>query len=113
MALLSLLLAPLAVAEASSPPADSAYICLLPFDYEQGQRDPLRPAAKRLSDCALCDFFGGLETSEEAEDETEEEAAETDSTASAGGPDLIVQPPSASATVLMPGAGVHLAGHRA
>ena len=36
------------------------------------------------------------------EDETEEEAA-TDSTASEGGPDLIVQSPSASAVRLMPG----------
>ena len=47
-------------------------------------------------DCALCDLFGGF-------NEAEEEEAETDSTASEGGPDLIVQPPSASATVLTPG----------
>ena len=102
LALFILLLSPLAVAHGSPTPADSVVLCLLPFDYQQGQRDSRR-AAKRLSDCALCDFFGGLETEEEAEDETEEEAAETDSTASAGGPDLIVQPPSASAVVLMPG----------
>ena len=47
-------------------------------------------------DCALCGLFGGF-------NEAEEEEAETDSTSSEGGPDLIVQPPSASATVLTPG----------
>ena len=46
-------------------------------------------------DCAFCDFFGGLG------DQQEEEEEET--TASDGGPDLIVQSPSASALTLTPG----------
>ena len=104
LALLSLLLSPLAVAHASPAPADSVYLCLLPFDYEQGQRDHSRPAAKRLSDCAFCGLLDSSKNQqEEAEDETPEEEAETDSTSSAGGPDLIVQSPSASAVVLTPG----------
>ena len=120
LALLSLLLSPLAVAHASPAPADSVYFCLLPFDYEQGQRDHIRPAAKRLSDCAFCDLFDSFndpqeeeedeateeekdETPEEEEDETPEEEAETDSTSSEGGPDLIVQSPSVSAVTLTPG----------
>ena len=53
-------------------------------------------------DCAFCDLFGAFDDAQEEEDETEE-AAETDSTSSEGGPDLIVQPPSASAVVLTPG----------
>ena len=44
-ALLSLLLSPLAVAHALAPPADS-----VPSITEQGQRDHIRPAAKRLSE---------------------------------------------------------------
>ena len=121
LALLSLLLSPLAVAHASPAPADSVYFCLLPFDYEQGQRDHIRPAAKRLSDCAFCDLFGSFNdqqeeeedeeteeeedetTEEEEEDETTEEEEETDSTSSEGGPDLIVQAPSVSAVMLTPG----------
>ncbi len=103
-ALFILLLPPLAVAHALPPPADSAYCCVLPFDYQQGQRDHIRPAAKQLSDCALCDLFGSLnEQQEEEEEEAMEEEEETDSTSSAGGPDLIVQFPSASATMLTPG----------
>ena len=93
--------------------------CLLPFDYEQGQRDHIRLAAKRLSDCAFCDLFGSFndqqeeedetteeeedETTEEEEDEAPEEEAETDSTSSEGGPDLIVQSPSVSTVMLTPG----------
>ena len=122
LALLSLLLSPLAVARASPAPADSVYFCLLPFDYEQGQRDHIRPAAKRLSDCALCDLFDSFNdqqeeeeeetteeeeeeetTEEEEEEETTEEEEETDSTSSEGGPDLIVQAPSVSAVMLTPG----------
>ena len=122
LALLSLLLSPLAVAHASPAPADSVYFCLLPFDYEQGQRDHIRPAAKRLSDCALCDLFDSFNdqqeeeeeetteeeeeeetTEEEEEEETTEEEEETDSTSSEGGPDLIVQAPSVSAVMLTPG----------
>ena len=121
LALLSLLLSPLAVAHASPAPADSVYFCLLPFDYEQGQRDHIRPAAKRLSDCAFCDLFGSFNdqqeeeeaaateeeedeaTEEEEEDETPEEEEEMDSTSSEGGPDLIVQSPSVSTVMLTPG----------
>ncbi len=43
-----LLLSTLAVAHASSPPADGVPFCA-PFDSEQWQRDRLRPAAKRLA----------------------------------------------------------------
>ena len=50
-------------------------------------------------DCAFCDFFGGLESTEEEEADAEE----TDSTSSEGGPDLIVQSPSVSAVTLTPG----------
>ena len=121
LALLSLLLSPLAVARASPAPADSVYFCLLPLDYEQGQRDHIRPAAKRLSDCAFCDLFDSFNdqqeeeedetteeeedetTEEEEEEETTEEEEETDSTSSEGGPDLIVQAPSVSAVMLTPG----------
>ena len=112
LALLSLLLSPLAVAHASPAPADSVYFCLLPFDYEQGQRDHIRPAAKRLSDCAFCDLFGSFndqqeeeedEATEEEEDETPEEEEEMDSTSSEGGPDLIIQSPSVSTVMLTPG----------
>ena len=55
-------------------------------------------------DCAFCDLFGALnDQPEEEEDETPEEEAETDSTSSEGGPDLIVQAPSVSAAMLTPG----------
>ena len=102
--LLILLLSPLAVAHASPSPADSVYFCLLPFDYEQGQRDHIRPAAKRLSDCALCDMFDSFnDQQEEEEDEATEEEEEKDSTSSERGPDLIVQSPSVSAFMLTPG----------
>ena len=47
-ALLGLILSPLAVAHALSPPADSVHFCA-PFDYEQGRRDHPRPAGKRLA----------------------------------------------------------------
>ena len=47
-ALIGLILSPLAVAHASSPPADSAHFCAFD-DYEQWQRDHPRPAAKRLA----------------------------------------------------------------
>ena len=96
LALLSLLLSPLAVAHASPAPADSVYFCLLPLGYGQGQRDHIRPAAKRLSDCALCDFLGAF-------NDQQEEEAETDSTSSEGGPDLIVQSPSVGVVTLTPG----------
>ena len=59
-------------------------------------------AGKATDDaCAFCDFFGGFGDAED--DETEEEVAETDSTSSEGGPDLIVQSPSVSVATLMPG----------
>ena len=54
-------------------------------------------------DCAFCDLFGAFNEAQEEEDETPTEEAETDSTSSEGGPDLIVQSPSASAVVLTPG----------
>ena len=47
-ALIGLILSPLAVAHASSPPADGVPLCP-PFDSEQWQRDRLRPAGKRLA----------------------------------------------------------------
>lgn len=47
-ALISLVLSPLAVAHASSPPADSVHFCQL-IDYEQWSRDHPRPAGKRLA----------------------------------------------------------------
>ena len=102
LALLIFLLSPLAVAHASPSPADSVYFCVLPFDYQQGQRDHIRPAAKRLSDCALCGLFGGFNDQQE-EEETPSEEAETDSTSSEGGPDLIVQSPSVSPSTLTSG----------
>ena len=47
-ALIGLVLPPLAVTHASSPPADSVRFCA-PFDYEQWRRDHPRPAGKRLA----------------------------------------------------------------
>ena len=47
LALLGLILSPLAVADASSPPAAGVPFCA-PFDYEQWRGDHPRPAAKRL-----------------------------------------------------------------
>ena len=47
-ALISLILSPLAVAHASSPPADSVHCCAFD-DYEQWRRDHPQPAAKRLA----------------------------------------------------------------
>ena len=80
LALLILSLSPLAVAHASPSPTDSSvYFCLLPFDYEQGQRDHIRPAAKRLSDCALCDFLGSEEFKPSAEEATEHARKEKES----------------------------------
>ncbi len=49
LALLGLLLSPIAVVHASPSPADSVHFCLL-LDFEQWQRDRPRPAAKRLAD---------------------------------------------------------------
>ena len=63
------------------------------------------PSAGKATDddCAFCDLFGAFnDEQEEEEDETEEEE-ETDSTASEGGPDLIVQSPSVSVAMLTPG----------
>ena len=55
------------------------------------------PAGKSTDDdCALCDLFGTF-------NEQQEEEAETDSTSSEGGPDLIVQSPSVSTVTLTPG----------
>ena len=48
LALIGLILSPLAVAHASSPPADSVHFCQL-IDYEQWRRDNPRPAGKRLA----------------------------------------------------------------
>ena len=47
-ALIGFILSPLAVAHASSPPADSVHFCQL-IDYEQWRRDHPRPAGKRLA----------------------------------------------------------------
>ena len=47
-ALLGLILSPLAIVHASSPPADSVHFCA-PFDYEKWRREHPRPAAKRLA----------------------------------------------------------------
>ena len=59
-------------------------------------------AGKVAGDCDLCNLFDMFNNQqEEEEDEAEEE--ETESTSSEGGPDLIVQSPSASAVVLTPG----------
>ena len=96
LALLSLLLSPLAVAHASPAPADSVYFCLLPFDCEQRQRDHSRPATKRLSDCAFCGLLDAFK-------DQQEEEAETESTSSEGAPDLIVQSPSVNDSILTPG----------
>ena len=48
LALIGLILSPLAVAHASSPPADSVHFCQL-IDFEQWRRDHPRPAGKRLA----------------------------------------------------------------
>ena len=48
LALIGLILSPLAVVHASSPPADSVHFCEL-IDYEQWRRDHPRPAGKRLA----------------------------------------------------------------
>ena len=48
LALIGFILSPLAVAHASSPPADSVHFCQL-IDYEQWRRDHPRPAGKRLA----------------------------------------------------------------
>ena len=48
LALLGLILSPLAVAHASSPPAEGVHFCA-PFDYGQQRREHPRPAAKRLA----------------------------------------------------------------
>ncbi len=47
-ALIGFILSPLAVAHASSPPADSVHFCHV-SDYEQWRRDHPRPAGKRLA----------------------------------------------------------------
>ena len=47
-ALLGLVVSPLVVVHALSPPADSVHFS--PVDYEQWERDHPRPAAKRLTD---------------------------------------------------------------
>ena len=49
LALIGLVLSPMADISASSPPADSVHFCA-PFDYEQWRRDYPRPAAKPLAD---------------------------------------------------------------
>ena len=55
-------------------------------------------------DCAFCDLFDAFnDQQDEKENETTEEEGETESTSSEGGPDLIVQSPSVSATMLTPG----------
>ena len=48
LALIGLVLSPLAVAHASPSPSDSVHFCQL-IDFEQWQRDHPRPAAKRLA----------------------------------------------------------------
>ncbi len=48
-ALIGLILSPLVLAHASSPPADSVHFCAFD-DYEQWRRGHPRPAAKRLED---------------------------------------------------------------
>ena len=49
LALIGLVLSPMAVSAASPPPADSVHFCAFD-DYEQLRRDHPRPAAKRLAD---------------------------------------------------------------
>ena len=46
--LIGLVLLPLAVSHASPPPADSVHFCQL-IDFEQWERDSIRPVAKRLA----------------------------------------------------------------
>ena len=62
---------------------------------------PVAPAGKAADFGSLFDFFNAQQ--EKKEDETAKEAAETDSTSSEGGPDLIVQSPSVNDSILTPG----------
>ena len=49
LALIVLILSPLAIVHAATPPADSVHFCA-PLDYEQWRRDNPRPAGKPLAD---------------------------------------------------------------
>ncbi|MDE2705247.1 MAG: hypothetical protein OXI35_09280, partial [Gemmatimonadota bacterium] len=77
------------------------FIVLLIVACSGGQK-PTAPAGKAGDFSDLFGLFGGFENSEEEEDETAEEEAEMDSTSSEGGPDLIVQSPSVSDSMLTP-----------
>ena len=65
-----------------------------------GEQKPTAPAGKAVDFDDMFDFFGAFENSEEEADETAEEEAETDSRRE--GPDLIVQSPSVSDSMLTP-----------
>ena len=67
------------------------------------EQKPTAPAGKAVDFSDLFGLFGGLDNSEEEENETAEEEAETDSTSSEGGPDLIVQSPSVNDSILTSG----------
>ena len=66
-----------------------------------GEQKPTAPSGKAVDFEDLFDLFNNQQ--EEEAEETEEEETEADSTSSEGGPDLIVQVPSASAVLLTPG----------
>ena len=81
---------------------------LIPLAFIACDRDaPTQPVVRAGKatgdDCALCDFFDVFNNQQEEEDETPAEEAETDSTSSEGGPDLIVQSPSVRDSILTPG----------
>ena len=67
-----------------------------------GEQKPTAPAGKAVDFDDMFGLFGAFENSAEEEDEAVEEEAETDSTSSEEGPDLIVQSPSVSDSMLTP-----------
>ena len=66
-----------------------------------GGQKPTAPAGKAGEFSDLFGLFNDMQ--EEEADETTQEEAETDSTSSEGGPDLIVQSPSVNDSILTPG----------
>ena len=75
-----------------------ALFCALSCSKEQ---PPTAPAGKAVDFGSMFDSFNDQQ--KEEGDETAEEETETDSTSSEGGPDLIVQSPSVSDSMLTPG----------
>ena len=71
------------------------YACCLSIT-SRGSAITAALAAKRLSDCAFCGLLDAFK-------DQQEEEAETESTSSEGGPDLIVQSPSVNDSILTPG----------